>query len=322
MNQLLLDNPFIISLLIFIVVVLVKVFLSIFFIKEPMHLFRFFCIQLAKKVNNPNNNSNQQKIAGALATLVSVLPLLIILWLFESFIEVNWLWSGFLLYFSLGSFGLTRTAMKTAKALTANNLFEAKQLIAPLTLRNTDKLSSLGLSKACIEMHLLQTIQQCFSVAFFYLFLGPYAALSFRLLLEIHYSWNMKLPQYRAFGALTNNLVHFLQWLPTRLFVLFLLLGTISQNFILFWQLIKKHFFTLNNSISVYTLALAIGKKLGGVALYNNTKLRRASFNDNALEPEPSSIVQAVKRVNQVLYFSFVCCVFVSTLLLIVTLTT
>lgn len=317
MNQLLLDYPFIVSLLIFIVVVLVKVFLSIFFIKEPMHLFRFFCTQLAKKVNNQNNSASQQKVAGALATLITVLPLLIILWLFESFIEVSWLWSSFLLYFSLGSFGLTRTAMKTAKALIANNTFEAKQLIAPLTLRNTEKLSSLGISKTCIEMHLLQTIQQCFSVAFFYLLFGPYAALTFRLLLEIHYSWNIKLPQYKAFGALVNNLVHFLQWLPTRMFVCFLLLGTISQNFILFWQLIKKHFFTLDNSIGVYILALAIGRKLGGVALYNDAKLRRTSFNNNALEPEPSNIIQAVKRVNQVLYFSFVVCIFVSILVLI-----
>ena len=56
MNHLLLDHPFIISLLIFIVVMLVKVFLSIFFIREPMHLFRFFCTQLAKKVNNQNSH--------------------------------------------------------------------------------------------------------------------------------------------------------------------------------------------------------------------------------------------------------------------------
>ena len=320
MNHFLLEHPFILSLLIFTVVVLVKVFLSIFFIKEPMHWFRFFCSQLANKVNNPKNNPHQQKIAGALSTFITLLPLLLILWLFESFIEVNWLWHAFLLYFALGSFGLTRATIKTAKALLAKNTSEAKQLIAPFTLRNTDKLSPLGISKTSIEMHLLQTMQQCFSVAFFYFIFGPYAALTFRLLLEMHYSWNIKLPKYRAFGALVNNLVQILQWLPTRLFVLFLMLGTVGQNSQLFWQLIKQHFFSLNNAISVYALALAIEKKLGGVALYEDTKLRRNSFNDKALEPDASSIVHAVKRVNQVLYFSFLCLIFSSALTLVLTL--
>jgi len=319
MSQLLLEHPFILSLLILIGVALVKVFFSIFLIKEPTHWFRFFCLQLANKVNNPNNSASQQKIAGVLATLVTLVPLLIILWLFESFIEVTWLWHAFLLYFALGSFGLTRVAMKTAKALMAEKTDDAKQFIAPFTLRETDKLSPLGISKTCIEMHLLQTVQQCFPVSFFYLLLGPYAALTFRLLLEMHYSWNTKLPKYNAFGALVNNLLSLLQWLPTRVFALLLLLGTIGQNFWLFCKLTTAHFFTLNNSISLYALALSINRKLGGVAIYNNNKLRRLSFNDKAREPKAIDVITSIKRVNQVLYFSFVCIVFITALFYLLT---
>lgn len=320
MTPFLLDHPLILSLLILITVIFIKIFLSIFYIKEPMHLFRFFCQQLAKKVNNQNKNLRQQKIAGTLAALITWLPLLIILWLFESFIEVTWLWHGFLLYFALGSFGLTRAAIKTAKALLTNNTYEAKQLITPFTLRDTSKLSPLGISKACIEMHLLQTIQQCFTVTVLYLLFGPYVALSYRLLLEMHYSWNLKQQQYKGFGSTVNNIVQLLQWLPTRVFTLFLLLGTIGQNFILFYRLTSTYFFRMNNSISLYTLALAIDRKLGGVALYNDTKLRRESFNNKALEPEASSIIYAVKRVNQVLYFSFLCLIFSTVLTLVFTL--
>jgi len=319
MTNFFLDHPFMTTLITLIVVVLVKIFLSIFFIKEPMHLFRFFCVLLAKKVNNANNTAKQQKIAGVLATLITVTPIIIMLWLFESFIEVTWLWHSFLLYFALGSFGLTRNSIKTAKALVAKKPYDAKQLIAPFTLRDTDKLSPLGITKTCIETQLLQTIQQCFSVVFFYLVAGPYAALSFRLLLEIHYSWNIKQQQYIAFGSMVNRVVQLLQWLPTRLFTFILMLGTLGQNFVLFWQLIKKHFFVLNNSIALYALALAIEKKLGGVAMYNQHKLRRTSFNNNALEPEPSDIIHATKRVNQVLYFSFLCIIFFVALYAILT---
>ena len=322
MNYFLLDHPFVHTLIIFIVVVLVKICFSIFFIKEPMHLFRFFCIQLAKKVNKPQNSAKQQKIAGLLAAFVTLTPLITILWLFESFIEVSWLWQACLLYFALGSFGLTRASVKTAKLLTTKKHYDAKQLIAPYTLRESDKLSALGITKACIEMHILQTIQQCFTVALFYFLAGPYAALSYRLLLEMHYSWNIKIQKYKAFGLYLNTIVQVLQWLPTRFFICFLMLGTLGQNFILFWQLIKQHLFKLNNSIAVYALALAIEKKLGGVAMYQNTKLRRTGFNDKALEPEPSDIIHATKRVNQVLYFSLLCIIFSMTIYTIITINT
>jgi adenosylcobinamide-phosphate synthase len=303
MVDFLIEHPFTYNLTVLLSVVLLKIILSIFVIKEPLHLFKLFCTLLAKKVNNPNNSISQQKIAGLIGIITTVVPIVIILWLFEDFIEVTWLWQCFLLYLALGSFGITRLSMKIAKALIANQSYEAKQLISPLVLRETDKLSTLGLSKATIELQLLQSIQQCFVVSFYFLIAGPLGALTFRLLLEIHYSWNIKQLHFKAFGKHIDWIIKLLQWLPTRLFVFGLMLGTLGKNFILFWQLIKKHFFKLSNSIALYGLALAINKKLGGVVIYDNNKLRRLSFNDQAREPEPYDIINAVKRVNQVLYF-------------------
>lgn len=319
MIEFLSEHAFINNLTLLLGVILLKIFLSIFFIKEPLHLFRFFCDQLAKKVNNPNNSAHQQKIAGVIGVLVTLVPLVIIFWLFEDFVVVTWLWHAFLLYLALGSFGLTRMSMKIAKALNTNNTYDAKQLLQPLILRETDKLSALGISKATIEMQLIQTIQQCFVVSFYFLLFGPLTALTYRLLLEIHYSWNIKKKGFSAFGKHVNTLIQLLQWLPARLFVLLLLLGAIGQNFLLYWRLTKQYFFTLNNHIAIYTMALIIEKKLGGVALYNGEKLRRVSFNDKAREPEARDIIHAVKRVNQVLYFSVATMVFMVLLYVILT---
>jgi adenosylcobinamide-phosphate synthase len=271
---------------------------------EPLQFFRFFCDRLADKVNKPKNSSKQQVIAGIIAILVTLLPVIIILWLFESFIEVPALWHLLLMYFALGSFGLTQRSKNIAQALITNNNYQAKQILSPLVLRDTDKLSNLGLSKTCIEMQLLHKLQQGFIVACYYLIAGPLAALTFRLLLEMHYSWNTKLQNFQFFGRHLNNLVNLLQWLPARLFVFTLLLGTIGQNFILFWRLLKQPFFRLNNNIVIFSLALAIEKQLGGVAMYNGTKLRRISFNEQARQPEAVDIIHASKRTNQALYFS------------------
>lgn len=319
MHDFLIENPFIYNTIVLLCVVLLKVVLSIFFIKEPTHFFRVFCNLLANKVNKQSNSVSQQKIAGVIGVLTTLLPIVIILWLFEDFIEVTWLWHAFLLYLALGSFGLTRYSMKIAKALRANKTDDAKKILSPLVLRNTDQLSTLGLCKTTIEMQLIQTLQQCFTVAFYFIVAGPLFAITIRLLLEIHYSWNIKVERFKAFGKYVNKLIQVLQWLPTRLFIIVFMLGTLGQNFIVSWQQINQHFFKLNNNIALHGLALAINTKLGGVAMYHNKKLRRLSFNSNAQEPQPNDIIHAIKRINQVLYFSLLSLVLLSFIFVITT---
>jgi adenosylcobinamide-phosphate synthase len=297
-------SQFTTSVFILLTVVLIKTILSRLVDHEPLQFFRFFCERLADKVNKPNNSSKQQVIAGVIAVLVTLLPLIIILWLFENFIEVPFLWHLMLMYLALGSFGLTQKSTSIAQALIANNNYQAKQILSPLVLRDTDKLSNLGLSKACIEMQLLNKLQQGFVVSCYFLIAGPLAALTFRLLLEMHYSWNTKLPHFEFFGRHLNKIISLLQWLPVRLFVFILLLATIGQNFILFWHLLKKQFFRLNNNIVIFCLALALEKQLGGVAMYKGTKLRRKNFNEQARQPEAVDIIHALKRTDQTLYFA------------------
>lgn len=297
-------TPYTSSVLVLLSTIVLKIVLSQFLSHEPLNFFRFYCDRLGDKVNKPVNSNSQQRVAGLIAIIVTLAPLLIILWLFEAYIEVPILWQSLLLYFALGSFGVTNKTKNIAQALTTNKTNEAKQILAPLVLRETDKMSSMGLCKASIEMQLLLSIQQYFIVSFYFLLAGPLAALSFRLLLEMHYRWNIKQSNFVNFGLRADQIVNILQWLPSRLFVFVMLLGTIGQNFILFWRLINKQFFYLNNNISLYCLALAIDKKLGGVAIYKSKKLRKTSFNDQANQPDVSDVIHAAKRINQVLVFS------------------
>ena len=94
---------------------------------EPLNAFQFYCRQLAKKVNKTNNSQTQQKLAGLIAIIVTMLPLIVMLWLFEAFIEVLWLWEGMLLYFSLGSLILGKNGKELARLLVANKQYDAKK---------------------------------------------------------------------------------------------------------------------------------------------------------------------------------------------------
>jgi len=279
-----------------------KALIGQFVTQQPLAFFNFYCQRLADKVNKSSNSPRQQNISGLIAIIVTLVPLIVILWLFEAFIEVPWLWQALLLYFALGSFGLTKTSKALARELVANNNYLAKQKIAPFLLRDTEQLSPLGISKACIEMQVLRSSQLLVCVGFYFLIFGPLAALTFRLLLEMHYAWNIKTHRFIHFGAAVNHIVKLLQWLPSRLFALLLLLGTVGQSTLLYWRLIRGKFFKTDNSILLHVLALGLEIKLSGVAMYNGHKVRKTSFNDHARQPQATDIIHASKRINYALY--------------------
>ncbi len=297
------------QLLILLTVILIKAVVSHFVVHEPLRYFHFYCQRLSDKVNKAQNSPQQLTIAGLVAILVTLTPIFLVLWLFEAFIEVDFLWQALLLYLAIGSFGLSQVNKTIAQALVAKQNYLAKQTLKPWVLRATEPLSSLGLSKATIEMKLLRSLQQGYAVAIIFLIAGPLPALSYRLLLEMHYCWNSKFEKFKHFGRYCSLLVNLLQWLPVRIFSLLLLFNCIGKNFLLFWRLSKKHIFQLDNNIALLLTALSLEIKLGGVAMYVNTeglnlKLRKVSFNDLARQPQPTDIIHGNNKVNYLLWIS------------------
>jgi adenosylcobinamide-phosphate synthase len=298
-------SPFSYSVVMLYGVVLIKFFASFLASHEPLQFFRFFCDQLAAKVNKSQNSARQRNISGLIAILVTLTPLIIILWLFEVFVEAAWLWQGFLLYLAIGNLHLGKTSKEIAKLVVANKKFEAKQLLNPWVLRDTEQLSPLGLSKSCIEMLLLRAMQNLFTIGLVFLIFGPLAALTCRLLIEMHYSWNHKQNSFQPFGSSIAFIVNIIQWLPSRIFSLVILFSCIGKNFILFFRLSRPYFLQLNNSHILNLFALSLEIKLGGVAMYQGVKLRKTSYNDHGRQPQPTDIIHASKRISQVFYFCF-----------------
>ncbi len=304
------------QLLILLTVILSKAVISHFVHHEPLRYFQFYCQKLSNKVNKQHNSPQQQAIAGLVAIVITLSPIAIILWLFEAFVAVDFLWQALLLYLAIGSFGLAKINKTIAQALASKQDYLAKQTLKLWTLRETDPLSSLGLSKTSIEMLLLRTLQQGYTVAAIFIAFGPLSALCYRLVLEMHYCWNTKLAKYNHFGLYSQLIVHILQWLPVRIFSLLLLLSSIGKNFILFWRLSKHHFFKLNNNIVLLQLALNLEIKLGGVAMYNDgdkkEKLRKVSFNNLARQPQITDIIHANKKIKAIIYISILFTIFLA----------
>lgn len=298
-------SPFSYSVVMLYGVIFIKFFTSYLASHEPLQFFHTFCDLLAKKVNKSKNTARQRNISGFIGILVTLTPLVIILWLFEAFVEAAWLWQSFLLYLALGNLLLGKTSQEVAKLIVSNKNFEAKQLLNPWLLRDTEQLSSLGLAKSCIEMLLLRAMQNLFTISFVFVFFGPLAALVSRLLIEMHYSWNNKQDNFQPFGNSVALIVNIIQWLPSRIFSLILLFSCIGKNLVLFLRLSRPYFFQLNNSYVLNLFALSLEIKLGGVAMYQGIKLRKSSYNDHGRQPQATDIVHASKRISQVFYFCF-----------------
>ena len=296
--------PFTYYVLVLVVVMLIKYFIDHFFTFEPLRFFQFYCKQLGNKVNNSRNSSQQQTIAGLMALLITLTPIGIILWLFSDFIAVDYIWHGLLLYFALGGLHLGKINNTVAQALLAKENSTAKQALAPHLLRETNQLSLVGLSKAAIEMHLLRSMQQIYVVAFIFLVIDPLAALSYRLILEMHYAWNTKLAENKHFGFYSHFLSQLLLWLPSRMMALLILMTSIGRGGLLYWRLTSMHFFKLNSDFILGVHAFSLAVKLGGVAMYQQDKIRKIAFNDQGKQPEPSDIINAIYKVNFAIYSS------------------
>lgn len=288
------------SIILLSVVILVKAVFYKISPHEPLRFFRFYCFRLANKVNNQKNNPHQQHISGIIAVIITLLPIITILSLFETLIEIIPIWHALLLYLAIGGFSLKLVAKNIARSINVNNKYQAKTLLATQVLRDTDQLSMVGINKACIEMLVVRSVQQQFVVAAIFLLCGALTALSFRLLLEMHYSWNIKQQRFNYFGQGINKVVNIMQWLPTRLFLLLQIIITLNHPVSLYWRLIKKHFFKNNNSIVIHYLAFILTVKLGGVAMYKLQKLRRLSFNDKGRQPQANDIINATEHIFKV----------------------
>ena len=284
------------STMVLLLVIVVKAIVSQFSATDGMRYFRFYCQRLADKVNKPNNSTQQQKISGLVALLITLLPIVVILWLFEAFVAINELWQALLLYAALGNFSVLQAGPHISQALATNNKQQAKALLSEHCLRDTSALSNMGLCKATIEMQLLKHVQLHILPIILFLSIGPITALAYRLLLEMHYSWNTKSTQFSHFGQSATQLLNILMWLPIRLYCVMYLLVTLNKLPLLLHST-RQHFFQFNTQILLALHAATLNRQLGGVAMYQQQKLRRMTANNTASQPNIADITNSGKQL-------------------------
>jgi len=247
---------------------------------HPVYFFRQVAERLADKVHpDINRDKNQLLISGSLALLSAILPVVVILYLFIPLVEFSWFIDLIVLWLCLGYQNSRIAHYKLAVALDKKQKFLARDRLSDWVLRDTEKLSELGIIKASIESQVLRCGYFYHCIIFWYLLAGPVFVLAFRLLLELNQSWNAKLPRLAVFARPTRASTYYLSWLPMRLFAFTLSFGkgsgTVKQH--------KKQWVYQNNLRPLVAAAECLQIQLGGTVSYASQKWRRPQLTEYRL---------------------------------------
>ena len=274
---------------------------------HPLTLYRCFGRALGQKVNpDPTRPRQQLFISGSLALLIATLPLLAIVYGLQQFSELPQLFDALLL-FACFDWQLRRSrALHIQHALQRNQLGLAREQAAMLLLRRRDNLTEMGLSKAICESLVLRSSAEVIAVAFWFLAGGGLAALSYRLLLELHLQWNSKTAASRYFGRPVAILV---QWLsaPALLFSCFSLAlhygirrcwqqcrtggngGDVAQH--------RQHIGALPYWL-LCCASVGLRRSLAGPLYYETVKIHRSRITQQQ-EPDAAIISKTLKLTRQ-----------------------
>lgn len=277
---------------------------------HPISFIRVLAWGMQKKVLSSERYSpRQQQISGFLACVVLLLPFCIVLMVFKYLSEYPSFFEILMLLIALRFQDITKQTNRVSAALAKHQKMLARQALAKIVIRETEKMSPLGLVKANVESLLLRYSYQYCSVIFWYLLTGAVGALIYRLIYELSLCWNNKLARYKHFGQPIRHFVSVLQWVPSKLasfsIVLAVNISLGSKALIQGVSFRSNHLFILN------LCGASLGIELGGPAYYDQQKVRstKCGGNRQIILADNDRVLSSLDRATWIwLTFYFIAC--------------
>ncbi|MDM7861801.1 regulatory signaling modulator protein AmpE [Alteromonas sp. ASW11-36] len=244
---------------------------------HPLVFFRYLATQMAKRVNRAEKSSAQQnKIAGSLAPLVIIAPLLVIIHIALSLVHNSWFFAALILWIALSFHSDFKRFKRAKRTIEAEQKHLTKETLQHLVQRDTQQLSALGTGKAAMESIVLRFYYQVAVTAFWFFVAGPAVALGVRLLYECQQVWPTRETRFRYFGAPVRSIYAWLAALPVLISSLFIGLFYRPVQVIPTWftQLVGH-----NRNRILAISAAGINAELGGPVMVAGKKIRLPRFN-------------------------------------------
>ena len=263
---------------------------------HPIELVRATARQLKRKVHHPERqDAYQQRIAGAMATLLMLLLWVPVPALIAGLSAFPLLLDGAILLLCLNWRSMAHQLWQLTRTEPMQKELR-KTLLTPWVARDCNSLSSIGIHKAALEALYLRSWHDRIAYIFWFLTLGSWAVLSYKIILEISREWHPRLEQQTDFGLFAKRLRSWIDWFPQLIWALWLLLtsfrapsksnlrqalqfGSTPRGLVLLAASIQHHCHT------------------GGPAIYHGQKYQRPRLIGHQ-EPEAPQLRDAMNSLN------------------------
>ena len=272
---------------------------------HPLVYFGRWVVYLENLFLCSNHPPYRQKIAGILAGLFALLPCLAILLIYCLPPILQTLFGIIILYFCIGASSLKQHAMAVCLALQDHDLPLARQRVGYIVSRQSKNMTEVEVRRAAIESVLENGADAVFAPLFWFVLLGPFGALLYRLANTLDAMWGYKNTRYINFGWGVARFDDVLNWFPARLTALsYALLGNTYHGLMAWFK--QSSLLESPNAGPVMTAgAGALNLRLGGPAFYHGQLKNKPWFGGDK-EPDDHDIELAVQLIYRTLSLWFI----------------
>ena len=186
--------------------------------------------------------------------------------------------NALVVYFVVGLKSLAEHGRNVAVPLLAGDLLTARQQIAMMVSRDTDKLTEQQVASATCESVLENGSDAIFSALFWFFLLGAPGAILYRGANTLDAMWGYKTDRYRRFGWAAARIDDVLNWLPARLTAFsYGLVGNFSSGL----KCARQQGGLTDSPNAGYVMAAGAGAleiSIGGAAIYHGEEHQRPVF--------------------------------------------
>lgn len=269
--------------------------------RHPLVWFGRWATYIENRLLDPAHSPARQRLAGALALLAALSPALLLLVVIPWLSVLHAVVYAVILYFCIAPHSLQLHASAVAEALRDGKLPLARQRAGLMVSRQTDELDEAGVCRASIESVLENGADAIFAPLFWFVLLGPFAALLHRLSNTLDAMWGYKNDRYQHFGWAAARLDDLLNWLPARLTAFsYAALGKTTPA-LLAWSRQASQLDSPNAGPVMTAGGGALDLQLGGPALYNGQIKDKPWFGGQRI-PDHADIARACGLIKHSLW--------------------
>jgi len=268
---------------------------------HPLVFFGNLVNYAENKLNQQNKSVFSQKLLGFIALLLMVVPITVFIFFITQYPLISSIISPVILYFCIAANSLKQHALLVFQALNNSDLKLAKNRVAMIVSRQTDKMTEDDIRKATIESVLENGADAVFAPIFWFIVAGPTGAILYRLSNTLDAMWGYKNQRFLHFGWAAARFDDCLNWIPARLTALSYACLGYTKKALSCWKK-QAHLLDSPNAGPVMTAgAGALDLQLGGPTWYHGKLKNKVYFGTDKL-PTNNDIIRANSLITATLF--------------------